>query len=135
MTLKEDIENLKSTYYLKETIKKQLQKHYPNKDPEDFFNDPQNGPTFGDNQYCHITINDNHTITVTLSIETRPGENAQEIRKGITITYLSWNDYAQNADEDPVIRYTAKKTIKDPTQIVPTIETFYNKIDSLRFDL
>lgn len=118
---------------LKEAIKKQLQKYYPKTNPDSFFNDP-NKPTFGDNQYCHIAINDDQSITITLTIETRP-DNAQEIRKGITITYLSWNDYAQCPDEDPVIRYNGKKTVTDPAQIVPTIEALYKKINALRFDL
>ena len=92
------------------------------------------GPTFGDNQYCHITINNDQNITISISVITRP-DNAQETRKGITVTYLSWNDYAQCPDEDPVIRYDVKKTITDVNRVVVTIENLYNKINSLRFDL
>lgn len=75
---------------LKEEIKSQLQKHYPGTHPNDFFTkwgaQPFNDDT---DTNCYIIINDNQSITVALSTKTHPEDSAQEVRNGVTITYLS----------------------------------------------
>lgn len=120
---------------LKEEIKTRLQKHYPETHPNDFFTkwgaQPFNDDT---DTNCYIVINDDRTITVALSTKTHPEDNAQEIRNGVTITYLSWNDYACTPDENPIIHYDTEKTVTTIEQIIPTIETLYKKINNLRFD-
>jgi len=121
---------------LKEAIKTRLQERYPGTDPDDFFTKWGAQPFNDDNDTdCFITINDNQSITVALSTKTHPEDNAQEIRNGVTITYLSWNDYACTPDESPIITYNTEKTIIDIDQVIPTIETLYEKINCLRFDL
>ena len=120
---------------LKEEIKSQLQKRYPGTHPNDFFTkwgaQPFNDDT---DTNCYIIINDNQSITVALSTKTHPEDSAQEVRNGVTITYLSWNDYACAPDENPIIHYDTEKTVTNINQIVPTIEALYTKINRLRFD-
>lgn len=120
---------------LKEEIKSQLQKRYPGTHPNDFFTkwgaQPFNDDT---DTNCYIIINDNQSITVALSTKTHPEDSAQEVRNGVTITYLSWNDYACAPDENPIIHYGTEKTVTNINQIVPTIEALYTKINKLRFD-
>ena len=120
---------------LKEEIKSQLQKRYPRTHPNDFFTkwgaQPFNDDT---DTNCYIIINDNQSITVALSTKTHPEDSAQEVRNGVTITYLSWNDYACAPDENPIIHYDTEKTVTNINQIVPTIEALYTKINKLRFD-
>ena len=120
---------------LKENIEEILQKHYPGTHPNDFFTkwgaQPFNDDT---DTNCYIIINDNQSITVALSTKTHPEDSAQEVRNGVTITYLSWNDYACSPDENPIIHYDAEKTVTNINQIVPTIEALYTKINRLRFD-
>lgn len=121
---------------LKEEIKSQLQKRYPETHPNDFFTkwgaQPFNDDT---DTNCYIIINDNQSITVALSTKTHPEDSAQEVRNGVTITYLSWNDYACAPDENPIITYDTEKTITDIDQVIPTIKALYKKINRLRFDL
>lgn len=121
---------------LKEEIKSQLQKRYPGTHPNDFFTkwgaQPFNDDT---DTNCYIIINDNQSITVALSTKTHPEDSAQEVRNGVTITYLSWNDYACAPDENPIITYDTEKTITDIDQVIPTIKALYKKINRLRFDL
>lgn len=121
---------------LKEEIKSQLQKRYPGTHPNDFFTkwgaQPFNDDT---DTNCYIIINDNQSITVALSTKTHPEDSAQEVRNGVTITYLSWNDYACAPDENPIITYDTEKTITDIDQVIPTIKALYKKINRLHFDL
>lgn len=120
---------------LKEEIKSQLQKRYPGTHPNDFFTKWGAQPFNDDiDTNCYIIINDNQSITVALSTKTHPEDSAQEVRNGVTITYLSWNDYACAPDENPIIHYDTKKTVTNINQIVPTIEALYTKINKLRFD-
>ncbi len=120
---------------LKEAIETRLQERYPGTDPDDFFKKWGAQPFGNDNDTeCHITINDDQSITIALSTQTHPKDSAQEVRNGVTITYLSWNDYACAPDENPIIHYDTEKTVTNINQIVPTIETLYTKINKLRFD-
>lgn len=120
---------------LKEEIKSQLQKRYPETHPIDFFTKWGTQPFNDDTDTnCYIIINDNQSITVALSTKTHPEDSAQEVRNGVTITYLSWNDYACAPDENPIIHYDTEKTVTNINQIVPTIEALYTKINKLRFD-
>lgn len=120
---------------LKEEIKSQLQKRYPGTHPNDFFTKWGAQPFNDDiDTNCYIIINDNQSITVALSTKTHPEDSAQEVRNGVTITYLSWNDYACAPDENPIIHYDTEKTVTNINQIVPTIEALYTKINKLRFD-
>lgn len=120
---------------LKEEIKSQLQKRYPGTHPNDFFTKWGAQPFNDDiDTNCYIIINDNQSITVALSTKTHPEDSAQEVRDGVTITYLSWNDYACAPDENPIIHYDTEKTVTNINQIVPTIEALYTKINKLRFD-
>lgn len=120
---------------LKEEIKSQLQKRYPGTHPNDFFTKWGAQPFNDDiDTNCYIIINDNQSITVALSTKTHPEDSAQEVRNGVTITYLSWNDYACAPDENPIIHYDTEKTVTNINKIVPTIETLYTKINKLRFD-
>lgn len=120
---------------LKEEIKSQLQKRYPGTHPNDFFTKWSAQPFNDDiDTNCYIIINDNQSITVALSTKTHPEDSAQEVRNGVTITYLSWNDYACAPDENPIIHYDTEKTVTNINQIVPTIEALYTKINKLRFD-
>ena len=120
---------------LKEEIKSQLQKRYPGTHPNDFFTKWGAQPFNDDiDTNCYIIINDNQSITVALSTKTHPEDSAQEVRNGVTITYLSWNDYACEPDENPIIHYDTEKTVTNINQIVPTIEALYTKINKLRFD-
>ena len=74
---------------LKEAIKIRLQERYPGTDPDDFFTKYGAQPFGSDNDTeCHITINDDQSITIALSTQTHP-DDAQEIRNGVTITYQS----------------------------------------------
>lgn len=120
---------------LKEEIKSQFQKRYPGTHPNDFFTKWGAQPFNDDiDTNCYIIINDNQSITVALSTKTHPEDSAQEVRNGVTITYLSWNDYACAPDENPIIHYDTEKTVTNINQIVPTIEALYTKINKLRFD-
>ena len=120
---------------LKEEIKSQLQKRYPGTHPNDFFTKWGAQPFNDDiDTNCYIIINDNQSITVALSTKTHPEDSAQEVRNGVTITYLSWNDYACAPDENPIIHYDTEKTVTNINQIVPTIEALYTKINKLHFD-
>lgn len=120
---------------LKEEIKSQLQKRYPGTHPNDFFTKWGAQPFNDDiDTNCYIIINDNQSITVALSTKTHPEDSAQKVRNGVTITYLSWNDYACAPDENPIIHYDTEKTVTNINQIVPTIEALYTKINKLRFD-
>ena len=120
---------------LKEAIKTRLQERYPGTDPDEFFTKYGAQPFADDiDTECRITINDNQTITIALSTQTRP-DDAQEIRNGVTITYQSWNDYLCQPDESPIITYDTEKTVTNINQVIPTIEALYEKINCLRFDL
>ena len=94
---------------LKEAIKTHLQERYPGTNPNDFFKKWGARPFESDNDTeCHITINDDQSITIALSTKTHPNE-AQEIKNGVTITYYSWNDYLCQPDESPiVVKYPQK---------------------------
>ena len=75
---------------LKEKIKEILQKRYPGTHPNDFFTKWGAQPFSDDTDTdCFITINDDQSITVALSTKTHPEDSAQEVRNGVTITYLS----------------------------------------------
>lgn len=120
---------------LKEAIKTQLKEHYSNVYPDEFFTKYGAQPFADDiDTECHITINDNQSITIVLSTQTHP-DNAQEVRNGVTITYQSWNDYLCQPDENPIITYDTEKTVTDIDQVIPTIKALYKKINRLRFDL
>ena len=120
---------------LKEAIKTQLKEHYSNVYPDKFFTKYGAQPFADDiDTECHITINDDQSITIALSTQTHPDE-AQEIRNGITITYQSGNDYLCQPDESPIITYDTEKTVTDIDQVIPTIKALYKKINRLRFDL
>lgn len=120
---------------LKEAIKTRLQERYPGTDPDEFFTKYGAQPFADDiDTECRITINDNQTITIALSTQTRP-DDAQEIRNGVTIAYQSWNDYLCQPDESPIITYDTEKTVTNINQVIPTIEALYEKINCLRFDL
>lgn len=120
---------------LKEAIKTRLQERYPGTDPDDFFTKWGAQPFRNDNDTeCHITINDDQSITIALSTATHPN-NAQEIRNDVIITYSSSSDYLYQPNKRPIINYDTEKTVTNINQVIPTIEALYKKINCLRFDL